>query len=79
MVCGRELVTAYRTVRGYDVVLVSDCHTTVDAEFDGTLITAKQIITHTNMYFSGLRYPGSQFGILTAAQAIANLKSGDRT
>ncbi len=70
--------TQSAAVRGYDVALVSDCHTTVDAEFDGTLITAKQIIAHTNMYFSGLRYPGSQFGILTAAQAIANLESGDR-
>ncbi|WP_246055575.1 cysteine hydrolase family protein [Glutamicibacter uratoxydans] len=63
--------TQAAAVHGYDVTLVSDCHTTVDAEFDGTLITAKQIIAHTNMYFSGLRYPGSQFGILTAAQAIA--------
>lgn len=50
---------------GYDVTLVSDAHTTVDTEWDGVAISGEQIIAHTNMYFSGLRYPGRTFGIAT--------------
>lgn len=48
---------------GYDVTLVSDAHTTRDTEWDGVPITGEQIVAHTNMYFSGLRYPGSTFGV----------------
>jgi nicotinamidase-related amidase len=48
---------------GYDVTLVSDGHTTRDTEWDGVRITGEQIAAHTNMYFSGLRYPDSTFGI----------------
>jgi nicotinamidase-related amidase len=47
--------------RGFDVTLVSDAHTTTDAEWEGTNIDAAHIIAHTNMYFSGLRYPGAVF------------------
>lgn len=47
--------------RGFDVTLVSDAHTTTDAEWEGTTIDAAHIIAHTNMYFSGLRYPGAVF------------------
>ncbi|PVE92314.1 cysteine hydrolase family protein [Microbacterium sp. TPD7012] len=48
---------------GYDVTLVGDAHTTVDAEWDGVPISGEQIIAHTNMYFSGLRYPGQTFAV----------------
>ncbi|WP_020013826.1 isochorismatase family protein [Promicromonospora sukumoe] len=48
---------------GYDVTLVSDAHTTTDTEWDGVPITGEQIVAHTNMYFSGLRYPGATFGV----------------
>lgn len=47
--------------RGYDCVLISDCHTTRDAAFDGITVSGEQLIAHTNLYFSGLRYPGSTF------------------
>ena len=40
---------------------MSDAHTTTDAEWEGTTIDAAHIIAHTNMYFSGLRYPGAVF------------------
>ncbi|WP_432206656.1 hypothetical protein [Microbacterium phyllosphaerae] len=50
---------------GYDVTLVSDAHTTVDTEWDGVPISGEQIVAHTNMYFSGLRYPGQRFAIAT--------------
>lgn len=50
---------------GYDVTLVSDAHTTVDAEWEGLRISGEQIVAHTNMYFSGLRYPGQEFAIAT--------------
>ncbi|MGI5187516.1 isochorismatase family protein [Promicromonospora sp. CA-289599] len=48
---------------GYDVTLVSDGHTTRDTDWDGVKITGEQIVAHTNMYFSGLRYPRGTFGI----------------
>lgn len=50
---------------GYDVNLVGDAHTTVDTEWDGVLISGEQIVAHTNMYFSGLRYPGQNFAVAT--------------
>ena len=53
---------------GYDVTLVSDAHTTVDTEWDGITISGEQIVAHTNMYFSGLRYPGQDFAIATHDQ-----------
>ena len=53
---------------GYDVTLVSDAHTTVDSEWDGVQIAGEQIVAHTNMYFSGLRYPGQRFAIATHDQ-----------
>jgi nicotinamidase-related amidase len=57
--------TQSAAVRGYDVTLVSDAHTTTDATWDGVTITAQQIVAHTNNYFSGLRYPGQEFGVAT--------------
>ncbi|WP_238009991.1 isochorismatase family protein [Dactylosporangium sp. AC04546] len=46
---------------GFDVTLVSDCHTTSDASFDGVAIGARQIVAHTNLYMSTLRYPAQAF------------------
>ena len=60
--------TQSAAVRGYDVVLVADAHTTADAEWEGVTIGAEQIVAHTNRYFSGLRYPGQEFGVATAAE-----------
>jgi nicotinamidase-related amidase len=49
--------------RGYDVTLISDAHTTSDAEMDGQAISGAAIIAHTNRYFAGLRYPGQTFAV----------------
>ncbi len=57
--------TQSAAVRGYDVTLVSDAHTTTDASWDGQTLTAAQIVAHTNMYFAGLEYPGREFTIAT--------------
>ena len=57
--------TQAAALRGFDVTLVSDAHTTGDAEYDGVELTGAQIVAHTNMYFSGLRYPGQRFGTAT--------------
>lgn len=54
-------------VRGFDVTLVSDAHTTTDTEWDGVEITGQQIVAHTNRYFDGLRYPGQLFELAEAA------------
>lgn len=69
LVCGSQSDYCVRTaaqsaaVRGYDVVLVADAHTTCDTSWDGVDISAEQIVAHTNQYFSGLRYPGQSFGV----------------
>lgn len=55
--------TQSAAVRGFDVTLVSDAHTTTDAAWGGVAVSAEQVVAHTNMYFSGLRYPGRTFGV----------------
>ncbi|MFF1878601.1 cysteine hydrolase family protein [Leifsonia sp. NPDC058230] len=55
--------TQSAAVRGFDVTLVSDAHTTTDTDWDGVEITGEQIVEHTNRYFSGLRYPNQIFAI----------------
>lgn len=48
-------------VRGFSAVLVKDAHTTVDASFEGTELTAEWIIAYTNYYATfGSNYPGAQ-------------------
>lgn len=55
--------TQSAAVRGLDVTLVGDAHTTADASWDGVDVSAEQIIAHTNRYFEGLRYPGQVFAV----------------
>ncbi|RMI09585.1 cysteine hydrolase family protein [Cellulomonas triticagri] len=55
--------TQSAAVRGFDVTLVSDAHTTTDAVWGGVAVSAEQVVAHANMYFAGLRYPGQTFGI----------------
>jgi nicotinamidase-related amidase len=55
--------TQAAAARGFDVTLVSDAHTTTDAQYDGVAITGEQIVAHTTMYFRGLRYPGQRFAV----------------
>lgn len=59
--------TQRAAIEGYDVTLVSDAHTTGNAQWDGVTITGAQIVAHTNMYFAGLRYPGQRFDVVTHA------------
>ena len=56
--------TQRAAAEGYDVTLVRDAHTTVDATVDGVRISGEQIVAHTNMYFAGLRYPGQEFAVV---------------
>ena len=59
-------------LRGYDVTLVSDCHTTgeIPAEYTGgELISARTKINFTNMYAGwGLDYPGRSGTTQTSAE-----------
>ena len=59
--------TQSAAVRGYDVTLVGDAHTTVDTEWDGVAVSGRQIVAHTNRYFAGLRYPDQSFAVVPAA------------
>ena len=56
--------TQRAAAEGYDVTLVRDAHTTVDATVNGVRISGEQIVAHTNMYFAGLRYPGQEFAVV---------------
>jgi nicotinamidase-related amidase len=62
--------TQSAAVRGYDVVLVADAHTTSDASWDGVTLTGEQIVAHTNLYFSGLRYPDQELGIAAHDEVV---------
>lgn len=53
--------------RGYDALLVSDAHTTNDAEWDGVHVSAEEIIAHTNMYWHWHRVPGRAGGTVATA------------
>ncbi|HEY7931691.1 MAG TPA: isochorismatase family protein, partial [Acidimicrobiales bacterium] len=53
--------------RGYDALLVSDAHTTEDLTEWGAP-PPKDVIAHTNVYWSGHRAPGRQGGTVTTAQ-----------
>jgi nicotinamidase-related amidase len=55
-------------VRGYDVTLVSDAHTTEDLTEWGAP-TPDKVIAHTNMYWEGQSAPGRVGGIVTADEA----------
>jgi nicotinamidase-related amidase len=60
-------------VRGYDVTLVSDAHTTNDRTVEagplaGQLIPATAIIEHTNMYWSYQTGPGRTAEVVDADQ-----------
>lgn len=43
---------------GYDVALVSDCHTTDDFDWDGVKLSAEQIVGHLNLAIRYSDYPG---------------------
>lgn len=53
--------------RGYDATLVSDAHTTADLTEWGAPPPA-QVISHTNMYWSGHRAPGRSAGTIETAE-----------
>jgi nicotinamidase-related amidase len=52
-------------VRGYDVTLVSDAHTTEDQTAWGAP-PPDQVIAHTNLYWAEQRAPGRRGGTVTA-------------
>ncbi|QGZ65060.1 cysteine hydrolase family protein [Paraburkholderia acidisoli] len=53
--------------RGYDAVLVSDAHTTVDMTQRGAP-PPDAVIRHTNMYWSGQKAPGRSGGIVESGR-----------
>ena len=53
--------------RGYDVLLVSDAHTTEDLSAYGAP-TPDEVIAHTNLYWSSQTAPGRTAGTATAAE-----------
>ncbi|GAA4809716.1 cysteine hydrolase family protein [Nocardioides caeni] len=54
-------------VRGYDVTLVGDAHTTEDLSEWGAP-PPEQVIAHTNLYWAGQRAPGRTAAVVTAAE-----------
>ncbi len=54
-------------VRGYDVILVSDAHTTEDQTEWGAP-PPEQVIAHTNLYWSGQKAPGRTAGTVASGE-----------
>ena len=55
--CVRE--TTHRAMGlGYDVTLVSDCHTTNDFDWEGVQVSAEQLIGHFNLAIRYSEHPG---------------------
>lgn len=52
---------------GFDLTLVSDAHTTADADLGDERLSAAQIVAHTNAYFENFTAPGITAGTATAA------------
>ena len=63
--CIRATVHGAMT-RGYDVILVSDAHTTEDATEWGAP-PPEQVIAHTNLYWTHERAPGRTIGTVDTA------------
>lgn len=57
---------------GYDVTLVSDCHTTDDKAWDGMSITGEQIVKHFNLAIQFTEYPGQIVQVLPHADVELN-------
>lgn len=53
---------------GYDVTLVSDCHTTDDRSWDGATLTGEQIVKHFNMAIMFAEYPGQRVEVVPQAE-----------
>ena len=54
-------------VRGYDVTLVEDAHTTEDLRQWGVPVSPEQVIAHTNTYWSWSDAPGRKGDVQPAA------------
>ncbi|HET8988693.1 MAG TPA: cysteine hydrolase family protein [Humibacillus sp.] len=54
-------------VRGYDVTLVEDAHTTEDLRQWGVPVSPEQVIAHTNTYWSWSEAPGRRGDVQPAA------------
>jgi nicotinamidase-related amidase len=55
-------------VRGYDVTLVSDAHTTEDMRQWGFPVTPEQSIEYTNMYWSWAEAPGRRGSVAPTSE-----------
>lgn len=77
VVCGAQTDACIRSTlhgaiaRGYDALLVSDAHTTDDCVYTEPVISAEQIIAHTNLYWKWQRTPNATGGSLTAAEVVS--------
>jgi nicotinamidase-related amidase len=57
-------------VRGYDVTLVSDAHTTSPAALADAALDAEAVVAFVNRRFETLRYPGRSIEVLPAAEVL---------
>ena len=55
-------------VRGYDVTLVSDAHTTTPAVLPDAELDAEAVVAFVNRRFETLQYPGRSIQVLPAAE-----------
>ena len=62
-------------VRGYDVTLVGDAHTTEDLTDYGAP-APEQVISHTNLYWSWATAPGRRGDVVSTSDVSFSLQSG---
>jgi len=58
---------------GYDVTLVSDCHTTDDRTWESVTITGEQIVAHLNMAIRYTAYPGQEISVRPHQEVVWNV------
>jgi len=83
VLCGAESNNCVRFTmhaaleRGYDVLLVSDAHTTWDGTWEGERIDGAAIIAEQNRSAQGHRLPGRGSDTITAADLTAMMGRGE--
>jgi nicotinamidase-related amidase len=82
VVCGAQTDECIRStlhgalVRGYDVLLVDDAHTTEDLSAYGAP-TPDLVIAHTNLYWSDHRAPGRTAGVVSTSDPGLSPAAGE--
>jgi nicotinamidase-related amidase len=71
-----RFTTQRALAEGYDLVLVGDCHTTNDLDYNGISVRAEDIIAHTNIVFQFVNYPNRTADVATYDSVSFGMPAG---